>query len=55
MVKVALDKSPGVIEYETSMLKRQASVKFDPSQIDEEKLISNIKKVTRYADVNVKE
>ncbi len=55
MVKVALDKSPGVIEYETIMLKRQVSVKFDPSQINEEKLSANIKKVTRYADVNVKE
>ncbi len=54
MVKVALDESPGVLEYETSTVFKRAKVKYDPSQTDPEKLITQIKKRTRYADVRIK-
>jgi len=54
MVDVALDESPGVIEYETSIAKSQSWVKFDPGKINEETLMENIKKRTGYTNLYVK-
>ncbi len=55
MVNVALEESAGVMEYEVSHIRRQARVKFDLSQTNEEKLMDNIKKKTRYRELSVKE
>lgn len=53
MVNVALDESPGVLAYETSLAKQQTKVKFTPNEIDEETLMENIKKRTGYTNLFV--
>lgn len=50
---MALEESAGILEYETSIAKQQAWIKFQPNQIDEETLMGNIKKRTGYANLYV--
>ena len=54
MVTVALDESPGTLEFEVSMAKQQARIKFQPSKIDEEALMKNITKRTGYTNMTIK-
>lgn len=53
MVKLALEGSDGVVDFKLGLA--NARVKFDPKQINEETLITNIKKKTRYSDVFISE
>jgi copper chaperone CopZ len=53
MVKLALERSEGVQEFKLKLA--SAWVKFDPIKINEEIIIKNIKKLTRYDNVTVKQ
>jgi hypothetical protein len=51
---VALDGIAGVVGYEIKVLRREAHVKFDPKQIDENQLMDALKKKTRYRSISIK-
>ena len=53
LVKVALERSDGVLDFKLKLAR--AWVKFDPVKISEEKIITNIKKLTRYDHVEISE
>ena len=53
LVKVALDRSEGVLDFTLKLAR--ARVKFDPVKISEETIIKNIKKLTRYDQIEIKE
>jgi len=55
MVDAALEGSAGVKSYETTLADQQTVVKFDKSQIDEETLMNNIKKLTGYNNLYLKQ
>lgn len=52
MVKLALERSEGVVDFKLKLA--SAWVKFDPAKINEETIIKNIQKLTRYDNVTVK-
>jgi copper chaperone CopZ len=53
LVKLALERSEGVTDFKLGLA--SAKVKFDTEKIDEETIIKNVKKMTRYDTVTVKE
>lgn len=50
---MALDRSDGVLNFKLKLAR--AWVKFDSVKISEETIIKNIKKLTRYDQVEIKE
>ena len=50
---MALDRSEGVLDFTLKLAR--ARVTFDPVKISEETIIKNIKKLTRYDQVEIKE
>lgn len=53
MVKLALERSEGVVDFKLNLA--AAWVKFDPGKINEETIIKNIQKLTRYDSITVKQ
>ena len=53
LVKAALERSDGVSDFKLKLA--SAWVKFDSGKISEDTIISNIKKLTRYDKVEIKE
>ena len=53
LVKLALERSDGVQDFKLKLA--SAWVKFDPGKITEDTIIANIKKLTRYDNISVKE
>jgi copper chaperone CopZ len=53
LVRLALERSEGVTDFKLGLA--SATVKFDTEKIDEETIIKNVKKMTRYDTVTVKE
>ena len=54
LVAAALDGIAGVVSYEIKAMRREARVKFDANQIDENQLMDNLKKKTRYRSMSIK-
>ena len=54
LVAAALDGIAGIISYEVKAMRREAKVKYDAKQLDENELMEVLKKRTRYRSMSIK-
>jgi len=54
LVSAALDGIAGVVWYEVKAMRREARVKYDPNLINEDQLMDELKKRTRYRSMSIK-
>ena len=54
LVAAALDGIAGIISYEVKAMRREAKVKYDAKQLDENELMEALKKRTRYRSMSIK-
>jgi len=54
LVSAALEGIAGVNRYEVNSMRREARVFYDPSQLDQDSLMDQLKKKTRYRSMSIK-
>ena len=54
LVAAALDGIAGVISYEVKAMRREAKVKYNAEQLNEDALMEALKKKTRYRSMSIK-
>ena len=54
LVAAALDGIAGVISYEVKAMRREAKVKYNTEQLNEDELMEALKKKTRYRSMSIK-
>ena len=54
LVAAALDGIAGVVSYEINPMRREARIALNANQIDENQLMDELKKKTRYRSMSIK-